>query len=149
MDVDIEKAKRIFLESDEAELAKEWRRNLTHHFYEESYALNAYELPLPADYRGEHPYYQYRVAKNLPEFLDDEEIAKKNNIPVEVVVAYRERYGIPDACARMKEALERLHTNLRNLARTASLLSARCVEYQDRYPRFKVLEELPKTPLDD
>lgn len=147
--MDIEKAKRIFLESDELILAREWSRSLTHHFWEESYMLSVRELPWFEDYRGECRYSQYRVAKVAPKFLDDEEIAKKYNIPVEVVVAYRERNGIPDACTRMKKAFEQLHTNLRDLARTASLLSARCVEYQDRYPEFKVLEELPKSPLED
>jgi hypothetical protein len=147
--MDIEKAKRIFLESKELDLAREWSRDLTHHFYEESYLLSVRDLPWFDDYRGGHRYYQYRVAKVPPEFLSDEEIAKKNNIPVDVVVAYRERNGIPDACARMKKAFEKLFTNLQDLARTASLLSARCVEYQDRYPKFKVMAELPKSPLDD
>ena len=149
MNVDIEKAKRIFLDTDELELAKEWRRILNHHFYEESYLLNVREFPWFADYKGKRRYEQYRVAKVAPEFLDDEEIAKKHHIPVEVVVAYRERNEIPDACGRMKKAFEEVFTNLQTLARTASLLSARCAEYQDRYPKFKVLEELPKTPLDD
>lgn len=149
MDVDIEKAKRIFLESDEVGLAREWSCVLTDLFYEESYALNVREMPWFMNYRGGRRYNQYRVAKVSPDFLSDEEIAKKHNIPIEVVVAYRERNGIPDACDRMKKAFEKLHANLRDLAHTASLLSFRCVEYQDSYPKFKVVDELPKSPLED
>ena len=146
MKANVENAKRLYLEAEDLELAKEWRRALNYFFYEENSKLR-YSACLLVGAPIESDFYQYAASDEAPEFLEDDEIAAKTDVPVEVVAAYRERYNIPPANERLKEGVLELHRSLQRLAVAATKANTACAIYKRRFPKFDVV--FPKDPFKD
>lgn len=146
MKANVENAKRLYLEAEELELAKEWRRALNYFFYKEGCKLHYYTYALLGA-PVESGFSQYAASDDAPEFLEDEEIAAKIGVPVEVVVAYRERHGIPPAIERLKKGVLELHESLQRLAVAATKANVVCSIYKRRFPKFVVT--IPKSPFED
>lgn len=134
----IENAKRLYLEAEDLELAREWRRALNYFFHEENRKLHYGTEHLPGA-PFDSDFCQYAASDEVPEFLDDDEIATKTGVPVEVVAAYRERYDIPPANERLKEGVLELHKSLQRLAVAATKANTVCAIYQRRFPKFVVV----------
>lgn len=146
MKANVENAKRLYLEAEDLELAKEWRRALNYFFHEENRKLHygsRHIVGVPID----SEFSQYDASDEAPEFLEDDEIATKTGVPVEVVVAYRERYNIPPANERLKEGVLELHRSLQRLAVAATKANTVCAIYKRRFPKFVVV--FPKDPFKD
>ena len=146
MKANIENAKRLYLEAEDLELAKEWRRALNYFFHRENCKLHYGSCHLVGA-PIESEFCQYDASDEAPEFLDDDEIAAKTGVPVEVVVAYRERYNIPPATERLKEGVLELHKSLQRLAVAATKANVICAIYKKRFPKFVVT--IPKDPFKD